>query len=730
MSAEKNLVALNEALAHLQQGEFARSIQLLSRLVVSSPDNPHVHFLLGVSYSMAGNKALAIESYERVLMLQPTFVEALINISADLYSLGAYGRAISAAQKALDINATNPSAWLNLGTALQALGQYQEALSVYQSAISLQPDYAEAWNNSAEVYAKQGKLKDALTSALKAVEIAPGYVDAYNNLGLIYADMHSLEQAFNTYQRALKIHPENANTYNNLGILYARMGLEDEARFAYQRAIELNESNPKPYKNLGNLYYLLKRYNDAAQMYREALALDPEQNWLLGTLLHTQMKVCDWTDYELMLKRLRGALDQQNALVAPFVAVGLPLTLTQQKFCAEVAVLEEFAGREPMAKRKQTVHRKIKVAYLSADFHNHPVAYLIAELLELHDRSRFEVIGISYGRSPEDEMRRRIAKAVDLFVEVSDKSDFEIATFIQDHEIDIAIDLGGHTEASRLGIFAYRPAPLQMHYLGYSGTTGANFIDYLVADSIVIPDEHRSFYTEKIIRLPDAFQVNDRTRKMAVNEDSRSHHGLPEDGFVFCCFNNNWKITPDVFDVWMRILQRVEGSVLWLFRDNETAEWNLRKEAVARGIDSSRLVFAKKVPLEQHLARHRHADLFLDTFYYNAHTTASDALWTGLPVLTKLGQTFASRAAASLLSAIGLPELIAETLEAYEDLSVELALRSDKLDAIRKKLVTNRLSQPLFNTPRYVKNLEFAYEQIVLNHRKGLKPDHVDVLSN
>ena len=373
---------------------------------------------------------------------------------------------------------------------------------------------------------------------------------------------------------------------------------------------------------------------------------------------------------------------------------------------------------------------KIRIAYLSADFHNHPVAYLIAELFELHDRARFEVIGVSYGRAPKDEMKRRIAESVDCFIELPDKSDLEIAEIVRENEIDIAIDLGGHTDSSRLGIFAYRPAPIQLHYLGYSGTTGAGFIDYLIADSVVIPDEFRPFYTEKIIRLPGAFQVNDRTRKIAACQGSRVDHGLPAEGFVFCCFNNNWKITPDLFDVWMRVLQHVEDSVLWLFRDNDAAENNLRKEAALRGVDSSRLIFAKKVSLDQHLARHQYADLFLDTFYYNAHTTASDALWTGLPVLTKLGQTFASRAAASLLNAIGLPELIVRTQNDYESLAIELAMNPEKLHLLKKKLVANRLSEPLFDTPRYVKNLELAFEQIVLKGREGMTPEHLDVLEN
>lgn len=728
MSPKRNQAAFNKALTHLQNGQIEEALGLLTKLAISWADNPHVHFLLGLSYSLAGKKTLAVESYERVLGLEPTFVEALVNLSADLYSLKSYGRAISTAKRALDINPDNPLAWLNLGNSFQALGNYAEALHAYQKALSLNANYAEAWNNCAEVYMLLGKIQEALESALKAIEIAPGYSDAYNNLGLIYVELHCHDQALNAYQRSLATNPANANVFNNLGVLYARLGLGTEARHAYHRAIELNGSNPNPYKNLGNLDYSLKRYDAAIQMYRAALALDPTQNYLLGTLLHTQMKVCDWSAYASILDELKGSLADGKMVVAPFVAISLPLTLAQQKLCAEAMIRAEFGVREPIKSHPNASHQKIKIAYLSADFHNHPVAYLIAELFELHDRSRFEVIGVSYGRACEDDMRRRIASAVDHFVEVPDRSDREIAELVRDYEIDIAIDLGGHTEGGRLGILAYRPAPLQVHYLGYSGTTGAGFVDYLVADSVVIPREDRSFYTEKIVSLPEAFQVNDRCRQIAHVEDRRTDHGLPAEGFVFCSFNNNWKITPDLFDVWMRILERVKGSVLWLFKDNETAETNLRQEAEKRGVDPSRLVFATKVPLDEHLARHRHADLFLDTFYYNAHTTASDALWTELPVLTKQGQTFASRAASSLLHAIGLPELITETDDKYECQAIELATNTAKLNQIKQKLSANRLSQPLFDTPQYVKQLESAYEEMFLRHHQGLQPEHIEVL--
>lgn len=324
-------------------------------------------------------------------------------------------------------------------------------------------------------------------------------------------------------------------------------------------------------------------------------------------------------------------------------------------------------------------------------------------------------------------MRKRIAKSFDIFLELCEKTDLEVSQTIHDLEIDIAVDLKGHTHDSRLGVLANRPAPIQVHYLGYPGTIGADFVDYLVVDPVLVKPEDHPFYTEKIVCLPDTYQVNDRSRKIAGTNDTRLDHGLPKEGFVFCCFNNNWKITPDIYDTWLEILRGVEGSVLWLFRDNELAASNLIKEAEARGVNPARLVFADKLPLDEHLARHKHADLFLDTLYYNAHTTASDALWAGLPVITAYGETYASRVAASLLRAINLSELITYSVDEYKSLAIKLATHPVQLAALKQKLKAHRLTTPLFDTPRFTKNLENAYEQMVKRHQQGLPPDHIYV---
>jgi predicted O-linked N-acetylglucosamine transferase (SPINDLY family) len=367
-------------------------------------------------------------------------------------------------------------------------------------------------------------------------------------------------------------------------------------------------------------------------------------------------------------------------------------------------------------------HDRIRIAYLSADFHSHATAALMAGVFESHDRTRFQTVAISFGPDDRSEMRARLMPAFERFVDVREKSDPEIATTLRQMEIDIAIDLKGYTQDSRPGILAHRPVPIQAGYLGFPGTMGADYIDYIIADAVVIPPEHESFYTEKVVRLPDTYQGNDSKRRIAERTPTRAEAGLPETGFVFCCFNNNFKILPDMFAIWMRLLACVEGSVLWLIEDNAAAARNLKREAVARGIAADRLVFAPRVNLDVHLARHRLGDLFLDTLPYNAHTSASDALWAGLPVLTCLGTGFAGRVAASLLQAVGMPELVTQSLEAYESLALKLARDSGALDALKAKLARNRMTQPLFDTTRFTRNLEAAYLAMWERHRSGLPP--------
>jgi len=368
---------------------------------------------------------------------------------------------------------------------------------------------------------------------------------------------------------------------------------------------------------------------------------------------------------------------------------------------------------------------RIRIGYYSSDFYNHATSYLIAELIELHNRKIFEVIAFSFGRDSKDKMQLRISKAFDQFIDVRLKSDKDIAIISREMSIDIAIDLKGFTQGQRLGIFSYRAAPIQVNYIGYPGSMASEYIDYIIADRLLIPSQSRKYYSEKIVYLPNSYQVNDRKREITDKLFTKEELGLPPDGFVFCCFNNNFKITPYIFDEWVRILEAVAGSILWLLEDNPTAKVNLQKEIRQRGIEPSRLIFAKRLELPHHLARHRVADLFLDTSPCNAHTTASDALWAGLPVLTCIGESFASRVAASLLNAIELPELITTSKEQYVNTAIELATKPEKLNTIKEKLNRNRLTTALFDTQRYTKHIEDAFTQMYERYQTNLSPDNI-----
>ena len=473
----------------------------------------------------------------------------------------------------------------------------------------------------------------------------------------------------------------------------------------------------------------LKRFDEAIALYHKALSLKPDIDWLPGYLLHTKMKICSWSDLPQSLDSISKKVAANEKVTDPFPLLALHDDIFLHKKSSEIYIQSKYSFKPvlgPILKHPQS--QKIRVGYFSADFHNHATGYLMAELFELHDKSQFELVGFSFGPTTNDEMRERLEKSFDQFIEVGGISDLEVAKLSRDLNIDLAVDLKGFTGGSRTGIFSYRAAPIQVNYLGYPGTMGVDYIDYIIADKTLIPLESQSSYTEKVVYLPNSYQVNDRKRLISERQFTKRELGLPEDGFVFCCFNNNFKILPATFASWMRILKAVEGSVLWLFKDNSWIVENLKKEASKHGIDGGRLVFVERMPLSEHLARHRQADLFLDTLPYNAHTTSSDALWAGLPVLTLMGESFASRVAASLLNAMDLPELITNTQEEYEAMAIKLATHPHKLADIKLKLAKNRLTAPLFDTPLFTKNLEAAYFKMVERYDLDLRPDHITIL--
>jgi predicted O-linked N-acetylglucosamine transferase (SPINDLY family) len=609
------------------------------------------------------------------------------------------------------------------GNALKALRRYDEAIASYDRAISLKPDYAEALSNRGNALQELKRFAAALANYDRAIALKPDYAEAFSNRGVCLEKLRRFNDALVSYDKAISLKPDHAEAFANRGRTLCELDRSDEALASYDRAIGLAPRVPETLNNRGILLERLKLFEQALTSYEHALAIKPDHPYAFGALAGCVLKICDWRRAARLAPQVRADAAAQKSVIEPIILLGYGGDAALHFKNARGYIADKIpTPQQSLWNGMVWRHDKIRIAYLSADFREHPVSYVIAELPELHDRSRFDVMGVSFGPDDKSNMRSRLIKSFDIFEDVRYKSEHDVAKLLHGFKVDIAVDLVGHTMNARPGILAFRPAPIQVNYLGYPGTMGADFIDYVIADKVVLPFDEQPNYAEKIVHLPECYQVNDSQRRIGSRTPSRQEIGLPESGFVFCCFNNNYKITAPFFDVWMQLLKAVDGSVLWLRRDNEIAEKNLQREASARGINPARLVFASRVSMEDHLARHRLADLFLDTLPYNAHTTASDALWAGLPVLTCCGDTFAGRVAASLLSAVGLTELVTHNLDDYKALALRLAQDSSLLSYLRTKLARNREMYPLFDSKRFTRHLEAAYATMWNIWQRGEKP--------
>lgn len=614
---------------------------------------------------------------------------------------------------------------------LHQSGRLQEAAQGYQAVLAESPDHFDALQLLGAIALQNRQYAEALDWLDDALAIEPNNAAVLCNRGAGLHHLHRYPEALASYRRAIQHHPKSFEAHRNLGECLRLGGYYEDAVQSYRRAAALNPKHVETLFILGEILRELKQYEEALKSLAQAFALEPNYPFLRGSLLHARAFLCDWQGFDADRVALAERIEQGEPAITAFALLSLTVSPKLQQQAARTFVCQRYPVRAdlgPIPQRSKP--RRIRIGYFSAEFHNHATTYLMAELFEQHDRAKFELFAFSFGPEVLDSMRRRICTAFDRFIDVREHSDREIAELSRSLNIDIAVDLKGFTADNRFGIFSYRAAPVQVSYLGYPGTLGADYMDYVIADATVIPEASRMFFTEKIAYLPNCYQVNDRKRAIADTELTRATAGLPPTGFVYCCFNSNYKITPQALDSWMRILHRVKDSVLWLLEDHPITARNLRNEVGKRGINPQRVMFASRMPLPEHLARHRLAGLFLDTLPYNAHTTASDALWAGLPVVTCPGESFASRVAASLLNAIGLPELITHTSEEFESLAVELALNPARLEDIRSRLANNRLTTPLFDSQLFARHIEDAYLQMVQRQHAGMPPDHLTVDAN
>src|SRR6266550_2156900 len=721
-SEPKHFEALHAlGIIHYQGGRLEEAERLIREASSVNPNAADAAYNHACLLQRLNRWEEALASFDRALATRPDYLEALVNRGAVLSMLRRYDEALANSDHVMRLKPNLAEAWNNRGGVLQALERIEEALAAYDRALALKPNYAEAAKSCCVLLMLLQRHEAALEAADRALSFAANDSALLGRRADLLALLKRTHEAAAAYEQYLLLKPDDAQAWRARGFALQMLKRRPEALSCFDRALELAPNNRELRASRANMLFEVERFEAAARDYEILLADDSAPAWVRGYLTICRLHCCDWRFLAEERPKIAADLEAGRFVVDPTGNAFISHSLKEQLSCARIWAGERYPTAASLWGGERYRHDKIRLAYLSADFRTHATAFLMAGIFEHHDKSRFETAAFSYSADDKSPMRARLMRAFDSFIDVQTKSDEEVARLLGDMEIDVAIDLKGYTAEGRPGILSHRPAPVSAHYLGFPGTMGVDYVDYLIADPVIIPEEHQAFYTEQIAYLPDTYQCNDRERRVPERVPTRFQAGLPP-GFVFCCFNNNHKIAPEIFEIWMRLLRGVEGSVLWLLQDNAAVAGNLKREARARGIAPERLIFASRTDPAGHLARQSLADLFLDTLPYNAHTTASDALWAGLPLLTVLGSTFAGRVAASLLHAAGLPELVTSSLAEYESLALRFARDPSALALVKAKLRNNRDTCPLFDTERMTRNLEAAYTTMWERYQRGLRP--------
>ena len=745
-------MSLQEALALHQQGQLAQAESSYLQLIQASPQHHKAMQLLGVLYLQSRIFDQAHTWLGRSLLLNPDHAQGHCNMGSALEGLGRLDEALASLDRAISLKRDYPLAWFNRGNVLHKLRRYELAAHSFETACQFKLDYAKAHMNRGLAFQELRRFEEALACQDRALALDPNYAEAWSNRGNVLLALRRNQEARASYQRAIDIKPDYARAHNNMGSALNALKQPTQAIEQIKFALAIDPQLVEAHCSLGAIYKDLNRHEEALQSLQAGLALDPDdadvhfnlfylyeeskqfdlavlhinklrglaytdpQKDIAGPHMFIRMRTCDWPELPDSIDEVRRRVleDRLPTELLPLLAVTddpaflqqAAVQYTRQRYAVDAVAMQAL----PQASAAQTPAGRTVVGYFSSDFNHHPVSILTAELFELHNKAAFEVHAFSFNPAPRDATADRIAAAVDHYWECAELDDDALHALARQHQLDIAIDLNGATAGCRMSSFAKRLAPVQVSYLGFPGSLGTPYHDYIVADDYLIPESLAQGYTERVMRLP-SFQANDRRRTASATKPSRAELGLPEGALVYCCFNNTYKLTPSQFDAWMHILQQVEGSVLWLLGDTPSTQLNLQSRAEAAGVHTERLVFADRAPYADYLARYPCADLFLDTFPFNAGTTASDALWMGLPLLTYSGQSFASRMAGSLLHAVGLPELVARDIDDYTAMAVALGKDRQRLGELRDRLKANRDNCILFDTPRLVRALEEQYRE-------------------
>ena len=734
----------NKGVALAQLKRFAEAVTSYDKALALRPNSAEPFYNRGIALDSLGRLEDALASYEQALAFKPHFSAAFDNRGNVLRKLGRLDQAVESYDKALALNPDDVNALYNRAAALSDLCRFEEAITSYNKVIAIQPHFADALFNQGIALLKLERFSEALECLNKALALRPDNAEILNNRGVVLWRLKQVNEALASFKEALAADPDHVATLLNHALLLQDLGCLNEALADYDHVISLKPDNAASWNGRGTVLHVLKRGRDALASFdkavalnpdyadaltnrgqlrwnesgnyagatsdlRAALAVNPDQHYARGELLHLKMYGAEWDDFDHEKAMLDDGVRNGRRVVRPFVYQALSESPADLQACSRIfseSLSPTFLGEPPSFLRS---HGRIRIGYLSGEFREQATAYLMAGLYEMHDRKQFEVIAIDNGGGDGSKMRRRLEAAFDKFLYITKLSDAEAADQIRTAEIDILVNLNGYFGAPRMGIFAQRSAPIQVNYLGFPATLGARYMDYIIADKVVIPEAERSFYDEQVVYLPHCYQATDCKRPISAEVPGRAALGLPDSAFVFCNFNQSYKLTPFIFASWMHILKAVDGSVLWLLTSKPPFEMNLSRAAEKKGVDPRRLIFAPSLPPDQHLARLKQADLFLDSLPYNAHTTASDALWAGLPLLTCRGTSFPGRVAASLLGAIGMPELVTESMSEYEALAIHLAQNRDATRDLNQKLGQNRLASALFDTNLFRQNIETAY---------------------
>jgi protein O-GlcNAc transferase len=711
-----------------QRGHSEEALVLFRRAIGLDPNSRVADRQLGRLLEQRGDPVGAAICYRRAARLRPRDAAAQADLARTLAGLGEVAEAIKHYRRAIALAPDDGWTHIALGNALLREGALADAAASYERALAISPDLAEAHNNLGEALRRMGHLSEAVAACERALLLSPELAEAHNNLGNALREKGRLEPAISHYEQALRLKPDWPEVHNNLAITRQEQGRTAEAIEHYERALSLNSGLAEVHQNLGSALAQCGRTVDAIAALRRALTLKPDYPEALVQIAHLNGELCDWGRREAEEAQVLDLMSRHPGLVPPFNLQAQQSTPAEQLLCAQQWSKRIAQGQSPgFIHDRSCSPRRIRLGYLSADFGDHPVAYAMAETIERHDRTRFDVLGYSYGPDDRSALRHRLETAFDRFIDLDAVGNDEAARQINTDAVHVLIDLTGYTRLGRPRILVSRPAPIQVNFLGFLGTMGAEFIDYIVVDPFIAPSSQEQFYSEKIVHLTGGWWPAEISWEIAEEGRKRTTYGLPEDAFVFCCFNTSYKITPPMFDVWMRLLQASPHSVLWLGAAYSVIQDNLRREATQRNVSPERLVFAPREPMADYLARHRHADLFLDTVPYNAVGTAYHALLAGLPVLTLAGETFARRTAGAMLLAAGLPELVTHSIEEYERMANRLVREADLLSDIRRRVARARSGSALFDGERAVRELETAFARMWENWFTGEAPQPFSV---